>query len=322
MVINKNDLFIRVIDPVADMKYGTKYTSDGDTVSYEKPKECWKDETVMQGEITFNNYLSEFYMSLNLWTIADYTQQWNEGLKRLETYNQSCFIVDIDGKNNRYVLEWWILYKVKGHIHIQNHILSCSEYAEKIGNKALTPKTCYDFIPIRKMHDDDGEEIDEWVLGEAGFGGCSKTHEGILIKVVYKDYTDSSSLGRLAIADHCETFEFPIHCCWSFEDYVSQWHQGLERLRDYDSSCLVLCAGHPDCCGRFISWWLLYKIDGIIYAYQQILVEHLYEEAIGNKLFTPENCYDFIPVADCSGDDSPTLCTLRVNYSDLFLSHW
>ena len=99
--------------------------------------------------------------------------------------------------------------------------------------------------------------------------------------------------GRIYIADYEETLYIPLNW-WSIDLYQQQWASGLARLRDYDRSCLVVMIDNP-CCRKLIEWWLLYKIDDKIYIRNSILIEEIYEESIGDKLFTVNTCYDFIP---------------------------
>jgi len=99
-------------------------------------------------------------------------------------------------------------------------------------------------------------------------------------------------LGEITIDDFYEAFHAPL-TWWKKEDYESQWCTGIERLKNYDKSCLVTKFCNPDGLG-LIDWWLLYKDSGMIYIRNQIIFPEFYEEVIGKNKFTPQNCYDFI----------------------------
>jgi len=56
----------------------------------------------------------------------------------------------------------------------------------------------------------------------------------------------------------------------------------------------VVAVDNPDC-RRFVEWWRLYKVGDKVYVRNSIVIENIYKEMIGDKLFTLETCYDFIP---------------------------
>ncbi len=99
-------------------------------------------------------------------------------------------------------------------------------------------------------------------------------------------------IGRIFINDFYETLEIPVRY-WETEDYERQWQEGLERLKDHDRSCLIAQIYDPQK-GPYIDWWLLYKEGPNIIIRNEVLFEEHYEEAIGDKPFTVDTCYDFI----------------------------
>lgn len=159
-MVNKKDFFIRIIDQAPDMKYRVDHSSDGDMVVHKKVESEWKDSTVMQGGITINGQLKKFYMSLNVWSAADYVHQWDDGLKRLEKHNQSCFVIDVDNSRGIPSGQWWILYKVDNQIYMQFHLFD-DDADQAIMNGLFTPETCYDFISEPDIATDESERISE-----------------------------------------------------------------------------------------------------------------------------------------------------------------
>ncbi len=99
--------------------------------------------------------------------------------------------------------------------------------------------------------------------------------------------------GEININDFKETL-YPSLDWWSLDDYRLQWQEGLRRLIDHDRSCLVATVDNPKL-RKFIEWWLLYKIGDKVYIRNSIVLSDIYEEYIGDKPFTVDNCYDFIP---------------------------
>ncbi|MBA3535847.1 hypothetical protein H0X48_05760 [Candidatus Dependentiae bacterium] len=99
--------------------------------------------------------------------------------------------------------------------------------------------------------------------------------------------------GKITIGDFNERFNIALEY-WTLEDYKKQWKEGLERIKIQDKSCLVSYVQDPKK-APFINWWPLYKIDNKILVRNQMLFAHLYRNRVGDKEFTPDTCYSFIP---------------------------
>jgi hypothetical protein len=99
--------------------------------------------------------------------------------------------------------------------------------------------------------------------------------------------------GEIQINDFIEGLYIPLDW-WSIDDYLAQWNDAMQRLQTYSTSCFVVTIHNPSI-RPFIDWWLLYKIGDKIYIHNQWIFDEIYREFIGNKPFTRENCYDFIP---------------------------
>ena len=89
---------------------------------------------------------------------------------------------------------------------------------------------------------------------------------------------------------------------WGPDDYEHQWIEGLNRLAKHEKSCLVVDVNNPTN-RKFIEWWPLYKIDNKIYVRNSIIIADIYSEQIGDKPFTLQTCYDFIPERGQSHDE-------------------
>ncbi|MBA3954797.1 hypothetical protein H0X48_05765 [Candidatus Dependentiae bacterium] len=99
--------------------------------------------------------------------------------------------------------------------------------------------------------------------------------------------------GQITIGNFKESVPIGLEY-WSRNDFERQWKEGLERLQNYDKSCLVTYVQDPKT-GPYIDWWPMYKIDNKVYVQNHILFADLYRNRIGDKQFTPDTCYDFIP---------------------------
>ncbi|HVW99302.1 MAG TPA: hypothetical protein VHA52_02515 [Candidatus Babeliaceae bacterium] len=104
---------------------------------------------------------------------------------------------------------------------------------------------------------------------------------------------DNCIWGEIRINDFHENLIIPLEY-WNVEDYENQWVQGLKRIENHDKSCLVASVQDP-LDEPFINWWLLYKESNRIVIRNSILFDHLYRNKIGNNLFTPSSCFNFIP---------------------------
>ena len=101
------------------------------------------------------------------------------------------------------------------------------------------------------------------------------------------------SLNKITINDFWE-INLMSEDYWTREDYKRQWKEGFARLKQYDTSCLVASIQHPQKNVPLLNWWILYKIDNEIMIQNQLLYNEIYKEEVGNKLFLPETCYNFI----------------------------
>lgn len=108
-----------------------------------------------------------------------------------------------------------------------------------------------------------------------------------------KRYGVLSVEGEIQIDYFKEGLYLPLDW-WCINDYLMQWRDAFERLKTHDTSCLVVTIHNPSI-RKFIEWWPMYKINDKIHIQNNIIIDDLYEEKIGNKPFTLQTCYDFIP---------------------------
>jgi hypothetical protein len=113
------------------------------------------------------------------------------------------------------------------------------------------------------------------------------------INIVDKKSKNKEVKGEIHIEDYIEGFYIPLEW-WSIKDYERQWKEGIARLKNNDTSCLVTTIYDPRI-KPFIEWWVLYRIGNKIHIQPQGIFGDLYRERIGIKPFTPNTCYDFIP---------------------------
>lgn len=107
-------------------------------------------------------------------------------------------------------------------------------------------------------------------------------------------YGISYAFGTISIGDDfSETITMALNF-WSIKDYQRQWKEGLERIKTHDRSCLVASVQNPITSNPLINRWTLYKEGSKVFIYNELIVYDDYPKWIGSKIFTPDNCYEFI----------------------------
>lgn len=114
---------------------------------------------------------------------------------------------------------------------------------------------------------------------------------------VQKIYGLSSCIGEIKIGEFRETFIMPLDW-WTIENYEKQWREGIERIKHCDESCLVTTVQNLETLPQ-IDWWILYKQDGKIFVYNQMLMNEIIDRlkySVENlSRFTIQTCYSYIP---------------------------
>lgn len=114
---------------------------------------------------------------------------------------------------------------------------------------------------------------------------------------VVKIHGLSSCIGEIKIGEFKETFIMPLDW-WTIKDYEKQWQEGIERIKICDESCLVTTVQNLEM-SPHIDWWILYKQDGKILIYNQMLIDETID-SLKHKIeslsqFTIQTCYSYIP---------------------------
>lgn len=109
-------------------------------------KETYGKEKCPCGQITIGTFKEKFVMPLDYWTLNDYKRQWQEGLERIRSHDNSCLVATVQDPNRFPLIDMWVIYKIKDKLFIQNHMLCNDVYKEVIGDNVFTPENCYNFI--------------------------------------------------------------------------------------------------------------------------------------------------------------------------------
>jgi hypothetical protein len=104
-----------------------------------------------------------------------------------------------------------------------------------------------------------------------------------------------SHMGQITIGDYKETFVMPLNS-WTLEEYQQQWKEGLERIKNRNTSCLVTTVqnfdSHP-----LIEMWSLYKEGDKVFFHVQLINRTIAKELnlpIKLSEFSVKTCYQFI----------------------------
>jgi hypothetical protein len=130
-------------------------------ITNSKPKKIW-GQSSLEGQIQFGDYSEGFDLPLVWWTREDYERQWKNALERFKTEDTTCFVTSIQDPRVKPFIDWWILYKVKSKVYIQNCIVLAEIYRESIGIKPFTVDTCYNYIP--PLENCSEETFHGWVI--------------------------------------------------------------------------------------------------------------------------------------------------------------
>ena len=116
----------------------------------------------VRGELYLGDKKHDLIMPVEHWSTQDYEQQWKKGLQKIENEDVSCIVTRVLPIRT---IDWYLLYKKGGKVHVYRYFLVAEDYDAVIGDKKFTPKNCYDFIPsfaeFQKIHDREFA-IEEW----------------------------------------------------------------------------------------------------------------------------------------------------------------
>lgn len=119
------------------------------------------------------------------------------------------------------------------------------------------------------------------------------------------------ALGEIKILDFSEHFQASI-TYWRKSDYLSQWKEGLERIRqNLPTSCFVTSMYHPRY-ANFIIWWPVYVEGEWAYIHNQILFFDQLEEP-----FDEVNLYKHIPPREIYSEDGQKISEWSISIEDL-----
>jgi hypothetical protein len=99
--------------------------------------------------------------------------------------------------------------------------------------------------------------------------------------------------GKITIGSYVESFIMSLGS-WDVHEYKKQWHEGLERIKKNNISCLVTDISEAKNNLR-VNFWALYKIGDNIFVQNQILGGEILEERkVGLPDYSARTCYSYV----------------------------
>lgn len=127
---------------------------------------CFENENSTTSKISYGNikigaFTEKFEIDLSYWNKEKYQQHWIESIKRLSFYNEdtSCLITSMRDPNTANFIFWWLLYRKKEKILIQNQVFFLNDI-----KKPFHVNNPYEHISERETATEDGTLISEWEI--------------------------------------------------------------------------------------------------------------------------------------------------------------
>ena len=117
------------------------------------------------GEIQIGKFKEEFEIPLKNLTIEDYRKQWQAGLERIQSRNESCLVTELENSKKYPRVIMWVLYKEGDKVYIRNQFLFDKRFMQMQKKHPFTFENCYDFIPPRNPVEgiSQEEKVSEWI---------------------------------------------------------------------------------------------------------------------------------------------------------------
>ena len=120
-------------------------------------------ERCLEAEIMMGGFREDLILPIEVWSLADYKRQWQEGLKRIigpnPPFETSCLVTEMRVPENSGFATIWPLYRNGDRVHVQNKLIVFDGMTH-----SFSPSTVYVDIGPRKTKSDEGDAISEWTL--------------------------------------------------------------------------------------------------------------------------------------------------------------
>lgn len=106
--------------------------------------------TIFWSKFYIGDYEEEFFSYLDFWLMEDYLNQWEDGVRRIHFYDNSCLVSSVSSDKFGLSAYMWLLYRENDQILIEPQYFRAKRM-KKLKKIPFTPETCYKFMPQKRM---------------------------------------------------------------------------------------------------------------------------------------------------------------------------
>jgi hypothetical protein len=126
-----------------------------------------------------------------------------------------------------------------------------------------------------------------------------------------------SHIGQITIDKFKETFIMPLST-WTLEEYQAQWHNAIERIKNHDTSCLVVSISGIKNENPSVTLWTLYKVGETIFIHNNLLInDTVAHMTVKLSDFNSKTCYQFINPRVTIDEDGEEISEWSIPLSEL-----
>lgn len=131
----------------------------------------------------------------------------------------------------------------------------------------------------------------------------------LLLNTISKKKNNISCKGKIIIDSFSESFICPLNY-WSEKDYYEHWYTGIRKIIKENKSALITEMHNP-LTSNFIIWWVLYKLEDIVYIQNKILfIKEL------NQTFDIKNFSDYIEDRKIYTEEGDKISEWKININE------
>lgn len=130
------------------------------------------DEFTATGTIQIGDFSERFEADLSYWTVNQYKASWCKAAALLVAGNdKAAFITSITDPVTANFIFWWIAYRSRARIYLQQQVLFMQEL-----HQPFDPHTPSLYIAPRSKVDEEGNKISEWEISMDDIRGFRDTY--------------------------------------------------------------------------------------------------------------------------------------------------
>jgi len=120
------------------------------------------NEEGLVGLLVLGQHEERFPVHFYAWSMAQYVDQWNKALVRSLTGMPSALITDMATPAQSSHLIWWPMWRLDDEMVFQNQLFFFDQHGSV--KQDFVIEDLFGFIGKHKAHDEDGNQLSEWVV--------------------------------------------------------------------------------------------------------------------------------------------------------------